>query len=424
MTNYTLNDSDIAPSSDPSTPWLKSLAQSMNVKSISAGVVAALFGCSGPALIVISAAEAGNLTNGQTVAWLFAIYFIGGLISLIMALRYRQPITGAYSIPGAAIMIGALATIPFNEAVGAFIMSGAIVLILGVSGIVGRIMHWLPMPIVMAMIAGALIRFGTGAVQAVEAMPLIAGAAAITFFLSARFTKAIPPVLAAAVVGFVVALASGSVQPADVDIAFVLPELTMPTFTLNGFLAISIPLAALVIGAENAQAIGVLMAERYRPPVNAMTTISGVGGMVAGALGGHNANIAGPMTAICSSEQAGDDKSRRYGATVVNGILFCAFGLFAGAAVPFILALPKALIGTVAGLAMIGVLVAAFQQAFSKPLGHQIGAMVALLVAMSGISLLGISSPFWALVFGILVSLLLSEKPAAPAGATAAQAGK
>jgi benzoate membrane transport protein len=37
--------------------------------------------------------------------------------------------------------------------------------------------------------------------------------------------------------------------------------------------------------------------------------------------------------------------------------------------------------------------------------------MVALLVAMSGISLFGISSPFWALVFGILVSLLLSEKP-------------
>ncbi|MEP1584321.1 MAG: benzoate/H(+) symporter BenE family transporter, partial [Marinobacter sp.] len=98
-------------------------------------------------------------------------------------------------------------------------------------------------------------------------------------------------------------------------------------------------------------------------------------------------------------------------ATVVNGVLFCAFGLFAGAAVPFILALPKALIGAVAGLAMIGVLIAAFQHAFSKAAGHQIGAMVALLVAMSGISLFGISSPFWALVFGILVSLMLSEKP-------------
>src|SRR5690554_1599975 len=413
MQSEVFEDSNSPAAIDTSTPWLKSLRQSLNVKSVSTGVVAALFGCSGPALIVISAAEAGNLSDGQTVAWLLGIYFIGGLISLFMALRYRQPITGAYSIPGAAIMIGALATIPFTEAVGAFIMSGAIVLLLGVSGVVGRIMNWLPMPIVMAMIAGALIRFGTGAVQAVESMPLIAGAAAVAFFVSARLTKAIPPVLTAAIVGFVVALATGSIQPADVDIAFVAPELTMPTFTLNGLLAIAIPLAALVIGAENAQATGVLLAEGYRPPVNAMTTISGIGGMIAGAIGGHNANIAGPMTAICSSEQAGDDKSKRYGATVVNGVLFCAFGLFAGAAVPFILALPKALIGSIAGLAMIGVLIAAFQQAFSKAVGYQIGAMVALLVAMSGISLFGISAPFWALVFGILVSQLLSENPAA-----------
>lgn len=413
MQNQVLEDSNSSDAIAASTPWLRSLRQSLNVKSVSAGVVAALFGCSGPALIVISAAEAGNLSDGQTVAWLLAIYFVGGLISLIMALRYRQPITGAYSIPGAAIMIGALATIPFTEAVGAFIMSGAIVLLLGVSGVVGRIMNWLPMPIVMAMIAGALIRFGTGAVQAVESMPLIAGAAAAAFFLSARLTKAIPPVLTAAIVGFGIALATGSIQPADVNIAFVAPELTTPTFSLNGLLAIAIPLAALVIGAENAQATGVLLVEGYRPPVNAMTTISGIGGMIAGVIGGHNANIAGPMTAICSSEQAGDDKSKRYGATVVNGVLFCAFGLFAGAAVPFILALPKALIGSIAGLAMIGVLIAAFQQAFSKAAGYQIGAMVALLVAMSGISLFGISAPFWALVFGILVSQLLSEKPAA-----------
>ncbi|MAM56941.1 MAG: benzoate transporter, partial [Salinicola sp.] len=114
--------------------WGKDLRSALSFKSISTGIVAALFGCSGPALIVISAANAGHLTNGQTVAWLFAVYFLGGLISLIMALRYRQPITGAYSIPGAAIMSAALVTIPFAEAVGAFILSGLIVLLLGLSG--------------------------------------------------------------------------------------------------------------------------------------------------------------------------------------------------------------------------------------------------------------------------------------------------
>lgn len=296
---------------------------------------------------------------------------------------------------------------------------GAIVLLLGVSGVVGRIMRWLPMPIVMAMIAGALTRFGVGAVESVGAAPLIAGTAVVAFFLTSRFLTSVPPVLAAALVGFSVALTTGSVQPAEVDIAFVAPQFTASSFTLHAFLAISVPLAALVIGAENAQATGVLLAEGYRPPVNAMTVVSGIGGILAGFIGGHNANIAGPMPAICSSEQASTDTSKRYGAIVVNGVLFCAFGLFVGVAVPFILALPKALIGSVAGLAMISILLAAWQQAFSKRTGHQIGAFVALVVAMSNITLLGISSPFWALVCGIAVSLLLGEKPPQPNEATA-----
>ena len=393
----------------PPTSGEPRLRQAFNSRSISAGVVAALFGCTGPALVVINAAEAGRLSNAQTVAWLFAIYVLGGLISLFLALRYRQPICGAYTIPGAAILSASLTVIPFSDALGAFIMSGLLVFVLGVTGLIGRLMHWLPMPIVMAMIAGAMIRFATGAVDAVVSAPLMAGAAALSFFLIPRFSRSVPPVLVAGVVGLVLAYALGQLQPADVNIAWVMPVLTMPTFSIDAFLAITIPLTALVIGAENAQATGVLMTEGYRPPVNAMTVISGIGGVLAGLLGGHNANIAGPMTAICSSEQAGDDPRLRYGAALVNGVLFALFGLFAGLAVPFILAFPKALIVVVAGLAMIGVLLGALQQAFQKGGNCQIGAFVALAVAMSQFTLLGISSPFWALLFGVAVSWLLGE---------------
>lgn len=388
---------------------IRDLPKHLNLKTASAGLVAAIFGCSGPALIVIGGANKAGLSNGQTVAWLFAIYFLGGLISIFLALRYKQPVTGAYSIPGAALVAGSLATFSFDQAIGAFVMSGIIVFLLGVSGLIGKVMRWLPMPIVMAMIAGALIRFATGAVSAVGTAPVIAGAAIIAFFVSMRFIKAVPPVLAALVVGLIAAFATGSVGGGSAEIAFVMPEFTAPAFTLDAFLAISIPLALLVIGAENAQATGVLMAEGYRPPINMMTTISGLGGIAAGFLGGHNANIAGPMTAICSSEQAGENKEGRYAATVVNGVLFGAFGLIAGAAVPVVMSLPGALIGTVAGLAMIGVLLAAFQNAFGRTLVNQTGAFVALAVAMSNISILGISAPFWALVAGVIVSFIVER---------------
>ncbi|NDW04889.1 benzoate/H(+) symporter BenE family transporter [Jiella pacifica] len=389
---------------------LRDLPANINLKTGSAGLVAAIFGCSGPALIVIGAAGAGKLSEGQTVAWLLAIYGLGGLISFVMGLYYKMPITGAYSIPGAALVAGSLATFPFDQAVGAFVMAGVLVLILGVTGLIGKLMRWLPMPIVMAMIAGALIRFGIGAVNAVSALPIVVGAAVVAFFLSMRFLKVVPPVLSALVVGLVAVAFTGSFGTNEAGISFVLPELTAPSFTIDAFLAIAVPLAILVVGAENAQATGVLMAEKYPAPVNAMTIISGIGGILAGFLGGHNANIAGPMTAICSSDQAGERREGRYAATVINGVLFAGFGVFAGAVVPLILMLPGPLIGAVAGLAMINVLVMAFQSAFSKPAGYQIGAFVALIVAMSNVSILGISAPFWALLFGAVVSMLV-EKP-------------
>ncbi|WP_273507113.1 benzoate/H(+) symporter BenE family transporter [Fulvimarina manganoxydans] len=388
----------------------RDLAASLNLKTGSAGLVAAIFGCSGPALIVIGAAEGGNLTDGQTVAWLLAIYGFGGLISLVMALYYKMPITGAYSIPGAALVAGSLTVFPFDQAVGAFIMAGVIVLILGVTGLIGKVMRWLPMPIVMAMIAGALIRFGIGAVNAVSALPIVVGAAVVAFFLSMRFLKVVPPVLSALVVGLVAVALTGSLGTNEAGISFVLPEFTAPSFSFDAFLAIAVPLAILVVGAENAQATGVLLAEKYEAPVNAMTVISGVGGILAGFLGGHNANIAGPMTAICSSDQAGERREGRYAATIVNGLLFAGFGIFAGALVPLILLLPGPLIGAVAGLAMINVLVMAFQAAFNRNSGYQVGAFVALITAMANVSILGISAPFWALLVGAVVSLLVENQ--------------
>ena len=138
----------------------------------------------------------------------------------------------------------------------------------------------------------------------------------------------------------------------------------MPVFNIEAIIAVGIPLALLVIGAENAQSIGVLMAEGYKPPINAMTIISGIGGIVTSFFGGHNANIAGPMTAICASEESGD-KEGRYASVIVNGILFGGFGLVAGVAVSFVLALPSVLVATVAGLAMVGVLVSSLQTAFT-----------------------------------------------------------
>ncbi|MFB4165488.1 benzoate/H(+) symporter BenE family transporter [Alteribacillus sp. JSM 102045] len=387
----------------------KSVLKSMNVNTISAGVLAAIFGCTGPALIVMGGAQNGGLTEVQTISWLFAIYFFGGLLGIILSIRYRQPIAGAYTIPGAVLVAGALSNYSLNEAAGAYLVTGLIVFVLGISGLISKVMNWIPVPIVMAMIAGAMISFGTDMILSIEEAPLIAGSAILVYLLSSVLIKKLPPILPAFMVAAILAVSMNQFVMGDMEPSFIVPQLVLPVFSLDAIISISIPLAILVIGAENAQATGVLITQGYKPPVTAMTLLSGIGGMITSFFGGHNANVAGPMTAICASEEAGRDKQARYSSVFVNGVIFAAFGLFAGIAVPFVTAMPGVLIGTIAGLAMIGVLLNSLQSAFSKT-KFQIGSFFALIIGISEINFLDISSPFWAIIGGVIVSLIMERK--------------
>lgn len=388
---------------------LSDLGKYLGGHTITAGTVAAVFGCTGPALIILNAAQNGKLTEIQAISWLFSVYFFGALVGIILALYYKQPISGAWSIPGAVMLIDALKTSSINEAAGAYLIAGVIVLILGLSGLVGKVMRWLPVPIVMAMIAGAMIRFGTGIVTSTKALPVVGIATLIGYFLAPKFSKKLSPILTALVLGVITAAFTGQLNFAGVSFNLVGPQMIIPAFSTQTMFSIAIPLAVLVMGAENAQAYGVLVSQGYKPPINAMTILSGIGGIVTSFFGGHNANIAGPMTAICSSDEAGPVKEGRYAAVIVNGILFGGFGLFASIAVAFVKGLPGAMVSIVAGLAMIGVLLSSFDYAFS-PKKFKLGAFFALVIAMSGITILKISSPFWALLGGVLISLIAEPK--------------
>jgi benzoate membrane transport protein len=84
------------------------------------------------------------------------------------------------------------------------------------------------------------------------------------------------------------------------------------------------------------------------------------------------------------------------------------FGVFASVAVAVVSSLPPELTAALAGLAMIGVLLSSFQGAF-RDKHFQIGALVSLVIAMSGLEIFHISAPFWALVGGVVASALLER---------------
>ncbi|MEK4023956.1 MULTISPECIES: benzoate/H(+) symporter BenE family transporter [unclassified Sporosarcina] len=393
---------------DTLSAHLKDFRQNLNVKTASSGLVAAIFGCTGPALIVIGGATGGGLTYNETISWIFAIYFFSGLLGMILALKYRQPIVGAHSIAGAVLVAGALTHFTLKEAVGAYLVAHIIVILLGASGVIDKVMKWIPVPIVMGMIVGVMIRFATDMITAITLSPLLAGSAIIVFLLSTRLFNKIPPVLVALVVAVCLALMTNEFQIQSVQNSFILPQLMLPEFSLDAILSIGVPLALLIICTENAQASGVLMAQGYKPPNNAMAIYGSSTGLIASFFGGHAINIAGPMTAICSAEEVGTKESR-YAAAVVSGGLFSIFGLFAAAVVPLVIAMPGVIVSVIAGLAMLGVLITSLKTAFSAN-KFQMGSFFALIIGMSDVSFFNISAPLWAIIGSLFVSFLVERE--------------
>lgn len=385
---------------------LRDFPKYFSPSTISTGIIAAIMGCTGPAILVINAAKMGNLSPQETASWLFAVYFFGGLMTLLLAMYYKQPICGAWSIPGVLLVGSVLNLFNFNEAVGAFLVAGIIVLIVGLTGMVRKIMLWIPQPIIMGMIAGAMFRFGTGIPQSIASAPGICLIVFMTWLLLMWKFPKFPHVLGALIVGLIVSVVMGYSDFSQISLQFIKPQIFMPQFSVPAMFSIAIPLALMVITAENTQAMGVLMAENYKPPINTMTIISGIGGIITSIFGGHNANIAGPMTAITSSPDSGPQEGR-YVASSIDGILFGGFGLVAGAAASIIGILPKPLIGIIVGLTMIGVLSSAFLTAWSGKFKK--GAFFSLVTAASGVVILKIGAPFWALVIGVIVSLILEK---------------
>lgn len=388
---------------------LRDFGKSLNSRTWAAAIIATVFGCTGPILVCLAAGQNAGFSPAEVTSWVWSVYVFGGILGIFLSLRYKLPIAGAWSIPGATMLSTSLQGFTFNEAAGAFLIAGVIVLVLGLTGAIGKVMKYLPIPIVMGMIAGCMFRFGTGIITNAQAAPILGVAAILGYFLVPRIIKGCPPALSALICGVIAMLFTEKISLEGLDLHFMGPILVKPEFNPTSILSVSIPLAALVIGAENAQAMGVLLGQGYKIPCNAMTIFSGVGGIITSFFGGANANIAGPMTAICAGEDAGEAKECRYTASVLNGIAFSLCGILMGYILAFVGLIPKALVGCIAGLAMIGVLMGAFQDAFKTGLCRY-GAFMALVIGASNFELLGIGAPFWALLGGVLVSFLCEPK--------------
>ena len=372
----------------------------LSVSTFTAGFVAVLVGFTSSVAIVFQAAQAFGATPAQITSWIWALGLGMGLCTLVPSLILRKPVMVAWSTPGAAVLAAAGLASGFSmgEAVGAFMVSAALITLAGATGWFERVMNRIPTEIAAALLAGVLARFGVQAFAAAQtALPLVL-TMLIVYLLARRVAPryAVVITLAAAVA---VAAAQGQMTWSAVQLELAMPVFVAPQFSSAALVSLAVPLFVVTMASQNLPGVAVIRASGYDLPVSRLLTMTGLATLVLAPFGGYALNFSAITAAMCMGPQAHPDRNRRYTAAAVCGALYVAIGLFGAVITGLLTAFPKELVVAIAGLALLGTIANGLAQALREE-PHREAAIITFLVTLSGVTLAGVGSAFWGVVAG------------------------
>ena len=380
----------------------------MRLSMISAALVAALVGFGSTIALVLAAAAAVNATPAQTASWVTTICLVKALGSAYLSTRARVPVVLAWSTPGAAL-IAATQGLSMEEAVGAFLLAGALIAASGAIKPLGALIARIPDAVASAMLAGVLLPFCLKGFAAVPNLGLTAAAMVATFAL-VRLKNPALAVLAALAMGLIAAF-WGNLP----TIPLALPELTFipPAFSTQALIGLGLPLYLVTMASQNLPGFATQRAAGYEPKVApALITTGGLSAL--GALfGAHTISMAAITAAICMGDDVHPDRSQRWKVGLAYAGFWVALGLLSPEVIALLRALPAEILTLLVGLALLGPLTGALTGAFAQA-PQRFAATITLTVTASGLSLLGVGAAFWGLLAGLAVLALDRLTPKRP----------
>ncbi len=386
-----------------------SLLKDFSASAIIAGFVTVLVGFTSSAVIIFQAAAALGATPAQTASWMWALGLGMGLTCILPSLRYRVPIVTAWSTPGAAMLITSAAGVPMAEAIGAFIVSAALIALAGFSGAFEKAMKRIPVSLASGMLAGVLLRFGLDAFVSLKTQFALVLAMFVTY-LAMRRLQPRYAVIAALAVGIVIAAAQGLLHMDGVTMQLAQPVWTTPAFSASSLIGVALPLFIVTMASQNIPGVAVLRASGYQAPISPIIGLTGVTTLVLAPFGAFALNLAAITAAICMGREAHEDPARRYTAAIAAGGFYLLIGLFGATVSAVFAAFPKELVLAIAGLALLGTIGNGLASALRDEHERE-SALITFLVTASGVTLFGVGSAFWGLVAGVVA--MLARAPAA-----------
>ena len=368
---------------------------------VSAGFIAVLVGYTSSAAIVFQAANAAGATPAQMASWMCVLGIGMGVTCIGLSLWFRSPVLTAWSTPGAALLATGLTGLTMNQAIGVFLFNSLLLTIVGFSGWFDRIMRHVPPTLAAAMLAGVLLRFGLEVFVVLPTEGVLVGLMLACYLIGRRMLPryAVPLTL---VVGLVAALMQGQVHTDAIQLDIARPVWMMPDFSLAAMVGVGVPLFVVTMASQNLPGLAVLRANGYQTPASPLIGWTGLTGLLLASFGGFSYNLAAITAAICMSKDADPDPRKRYRAAVWAGMFYLLTGVFGATVVGLFVALPRALVVTIAGLALLGTIASGLAGALAHEKERD-AALITFLVTASGLTLAGIGSAFWGLLLGLAV---------------------
>jgi len=385
-----------------------------------AGLISVIVNYGGTFILVFQAAKVAGLSPALTASWVWSISIGVGVTGILLSWMSREPIVTAWSTPAAAFLVTALATTPYAEAVGAYLISAAAFVLLGLSGWFDRVIRLIPPGVAAGLLAGILLQFGIRAFGGMSADPLLAVLLIFAYVVLKRFTARYA-VVGILVLGLAFLLLQDRIELAGLSLQLAAPVFTMPVLSLNALLSVALPLFLITLTGQYMPGMLVLRSDGFRTSANPILILTGLGSLLMAPFGSHAFNIAAITAAICTGREAHENPSKRWIAGIAAGVFYILVGVFGVTLAAVFMAFPATFISTLAGLALLGTIGGSLASAMADARTRE-ASLITFLAAAANITLLGIGGAFWGLMTGLMAYAVLNGRFPGVASKSAAAA--
>ncbi|MFW1966186.1 benzoate/H(+) symporter BenE family transporter [Acinetobacter guillouiae] len=375
---------------------------------IMAGLISVIVNYGGTFILIFQAAQMAGLSPELTASWVWSISIGVGITGILLSWYTREPIITAWSTPAAAFLITTLVTVPYSEAIGAYLLSALAFVFLGITGYFEKLIGLIPTGIASGLLAGILLQFGIAAFTNMTIDPFLAISLFFIYLITKRFSARFA-IISVLIFGFIFLLLQSRIDFSGFELKLASPIFTTPTFSINSILSVALPLFLITLTGQYMPGLLVLKNDGFHTNAKPILIVTGLGSFLMAPFGSHAFNLAAITAAICTGKESHEDPSKRWISGIAAGVFYIFVGIFGVTLAAVFAAFPVAFISTLAGLALLGTIAGSLANAMSD-IDCREASLITFLSTTANITLFGVGGAFWGLVLGLISYLVLNGK--------------